>query len=48
VPVELKIGESRSTLTIRLIRVENRWRISNIHDSQGDLVATLTRLKAER
>jgi hypothetical protein len=48
VPVELRTGESRSTLTIRLIGVEGRWLISNIHDSQGDLVATLKKLKADR
>jgi hypothetical protein len=48
VPVEIRIGESRSTLTIRLAGVEGRWRVSNIHDGQGDLVATLEQLEALR
>jgi hypothetical protein len=48
VPVEIRIGQSRNTLTVRLIGVEGRWRISNIHDGQGDLVATLKQLTADR
>jgi hypothetical protein len=48
VPVEIRIGESRRTLTLRLVGGEGRWRISNIHDGQGDLVATLEQLKALR
>jgi len=48
VPVEIRVGPSRSTLMLRLVRIEGRWRISNIHDGQGDLVATLKRLKTER
>ena len=48
VPVELQIGQSRSMLTIRLVSIEGRWRISNIHDKEGDLLTTLKRLKAER
>jgi hypothetical protein len=48
VPVEIRLGEFRSTLTIRLGRAEGRWRIANIHYGQGDLVATLKQLKALR
>jgi hypothetical protein len=48
VPVEVRIGKDRSTLTIRLVSVEGRWRISNIRDRNGDLVTMLRKLKAER
>lgn len=48
VPVEIQIGRTRSTLTIRLIRVEGSFRISNIQDQNGDLVTILKGLKAER
>jgi hypothetical protein len=48
VPVEIQVGASRSALTFRLIAVEGRWRISNIHSKDGDLSATLKKLKAER
>lgn len=48
VPVELHIGQFRSTLTIHLASVDGRWRVSNIQDEEGDLVTTLKALKAER
>jgi hypothetical protein len=48
VPVEIRVGASRTALTFRLIAVEGRWRIADILSKDGDLSATLKKLKAER
>lgn len=48
VPVELQLGQSRSTLTIHLVSIQGRWLVSNIQDEEGDLVTTLKALKADR
>jgi hypothetical protein len=48
VPVELRTGRERMKLTVHLVRTGVQWQVSNLDYGEGNLVAILKELAAER